>query len=144
MTRKTLLGVIVAFGLLAAVPASASTTGSPWTAAPGGPCVSGVSLPLAGLYHQLYACVGNQWVASNGIGSPGPQGAAGANGATGTDGAAGPQGPTGPTGPQGATGPQGPTGPKGPTGATGATGATGPALAVRALDLTAPFTLNVH
>jgi len=123
---------LVAVGLMA-TPAGAVMW--PIYAAPGGPCQSGRSIPLAGEWNQLYECVNNTWTAITAFPSgTGPQGPAGANGSDGAAGANGPQGPQGPggangsdgaNGAAGATGPTGPTGAAGPSGATGPTGATG-------------------
>ena len=128
MKKKTLIAVVACMGLLVAVPASATTNfGGLLIAEPGGACQTGVSKPLSGLYNQLYTCINNVWVASDGIGASGPTGPAGTNGTNGTDGPSGATGAMGPTGPSGGgpTGASGATGPAGPTGATGATGPTG-------------------
>jgi Collagen triple helix repeat (20 copies) len=112
--KRFLVGSTLVAVVALAVPASATTTGGSAVAAPGGPCLSGFSVPLSGLANQLYTCVGNRWQVSTGVGSAGPagpQGPAGPAGATGANGSAGATGATGPTGPAGPTGPQGPAGP---------------------------------
>ena len=109
--KKTVLGASLTLVLLLAVPASATTTGGQWVAAPGGPCRSGASVPLSGLLNQIYTCVNDRWEVTTGVGVAGPQGPAGPTGATGITGAAGPQGAAGPTGATGTTGAQGPAGP---------------------------------
>ena len=134
---------LVAAGALAA-PAGARAGGAEWTAVEGGPCDDTVSVPVAGKFKQLYECVADQWVVSDGVGSPGPAGRDGASGADGTDGAAGApgndgapgqpgspgargaDGTNGVDGTPGADGRTGPVGPSGAGGATGPAGATGP------------------
>lgn len=65
---------------------------------------------------------GEQRLAWNQRGIPGPRGETGPRGEAGPRGETGPQGPTGV---QGATGPQGPSGPQGPTGPQGLPGTVG-------------------
>ena len=119
-TRSTtrwaaLAAAVAAVGALAA-PAGARAGGAEWTAVEGGPCDDAVSVPVAGRFKQLYECVADRWVVSDGVGSPGP---AGTDGADGTDGAAGAPGSSGTDGVAGAPGPTGPAGPAGPTGPPG-------------------------
>jgi hypothetical protein len=82
MSRWSFVGSLLIGGLLLPTPASGTTLGGAPIAVPDGPCRSGVSVPLSGLYNQIYTCVGDRWVASDLLGS------------TGATGPAGPQGPS--------------------------------------------------
>ncbi|MFZ4517036.1 MAG: hypothetical protein ACOYOP_01520 [Microthrixaceae bacterium] len=127
-TTRNVIGGALLLVLAMAVPAAATTsTAATIIAEPGGPCLSGYSVPLSGQYNQLYSCVGNRWQVSTGLGTTGATGPQGPAGATGPTGPQGPAGPTGATGAQGATGSQGPAGAQGPA---------GPALAAKGLSTT--------
>ncbi len=121
---KRTLALLALLSLAFAPLAGADTPAQDWDITPysvarsGEPCRTGISLPLAGQYGQLYKCVADKWVATAdlGGGATGPAGPQGPKGDTGATGPAGPQGPKGDTGATGPTGPQGPTGPAGADG----------------------------
>ncbi len=111
--------------LCVTTPASAAPTTGTAEARPGGRCLTGASVPLAGSLNQLYECVGDTWVVADGIGGSGTAGPAGPAGPAGATGPAGPQGPAGAQGAQGPQGPAGAQGPQGPQGAPGPVGTLG-------------------
>lgn len=123
-TPWRLAAVAAAVALCVSTPAGAAPLSGTAEARPGGRCLTGASVPLAGALNQLYECVGDRWVVSDGVGRPGPAGPRGVAGATGPQGPAGAQGPTGAqgvAGPQGVPGPQGEQGEAGPAGTLGTT-----------------------
>lgn len=123
LLRRGAIGAAAAT-LIFAAPASALTANDWAIAEPGGPCRTGISVPLSGVKNQIYECIGDKWVVVKDLkptktgGSPGatgPAGPAGAAGAAGSPGPAGPEGPAGPAGPEGDQGIQGIQGPSGAT-----------------------------
>lgn len=119
-------GAALVFGLLSWIPAGAVTTPGLPAAEPGGPCLSGFSVPLSGGSNQLYKCVNDQWVVVSTLdAATGPVGPAGPTGATG---AAGTNGANGAPGADGTAGADGAPGADGTAGADGAPGPAGPAL----------------
>lgn len=129
-TRKqtgtaVVVAAAVAIGALA-VPAGARAGGAEWTATEGSPCDDSISVPVAGRYKQLYECVADRWVVSDGVGTPGPAGRDGTDGTRGADGFDGVAGAPGARGADGEDGTPGATGPAGPTGPTGPSGPAGP------------------
>ncbi|CAB4826895.1 unannotated protein [freshwater metagenome] len=111
-------GAALVFGLLSWIPAAAVTAPGLPIAEPGGPCLSGFSVPLSGGSNQLYKCVNNQWVVvsslDGGTGPAGPAGPTGATGAAGTNGVNGAPGADGLPGADGIDGTDGAPGPAGP------------------------------
>lgn len=77
---RTALAAVAGITLLLSVPASAATIGGVPIAEPGGPCRTGYSVPLSGLYNQIYTCVADTWTVASDLGTPGPAGPKGDQG----------------------------------------------------------------